>query len=54
MVSLSDNNQADVIGDFNFKIYLDDLFHIDIPSFEQMVSRTYPPPTKIQSVNKAN
>ena len=47
MLSLSDNNQADVVEAFT----LDDLFNIDNPYFEQMVSQIYP--TELQ-LNKAN
>ena len=39
MVSLSDNNQADVIGTFNSisrYMYLDDLLNIDNPYFKHM------------------
>ena len=52
-MSLSDNNQADVIGALNSTSrYLDDLLNIDInPCFEQMISQIYP--TKLQ-VNQAN
>ena len=42
MLSLSDNNQADVVEAFNFTSkYLDDLLNIDNPYFEQMVSQIY-------------
>ena len=42
MLSLSDNNQADVVKAFNSTSrYLDDLLKIDNPYFEQMVSQTY-------------
>ena len=52
MLSLSDNNQADVIEAFNSTSrYLDDLLNIDNPYFEQMVGQTYP--TELQ-LNKAN
>ena len=38
MLSLSDNNQSDVIEAFNSTSrYLDDLLNIDNPYFEQMV-----------------
>ena len=52
MLSLSDNNQADIIEAFNsiFR-YLDDLLNIDNAYFEQKVSQIYP--TKLQ-LNKAN
>ena len=52
MLSLSDNNQADIIEAFNSTSrYLDDLLNIDNPYFEQMVGQIYP--TELQ-VNKAN
>ena len=52
MLSLSDNNQADIIEAFNSTSrYLDDLLNIDSPYFEQMVSQIYP--TELQ-LNKAN
>ena len=52
MLSLSDNNQADIIEAFNSTSrYLDDLLNIDNPYFEQMVDHIYP--TELQ-LNKAN
>ena len=52
MLSLSDNNQADIIEAFNATSrYLDDLLNIDNPYFEQMVGQIYP--TELQ-LNKAN
>ena len=43
MLSLSDNNQADIIEAFNSTSrYLDDLLIIDNPYFEQMVGQIYP------------
>ena len=52
MLSLSDNNQFDVIEAFNSTSrYLDDLLNIDNPYFEQMVGQIYP--TELQ-LNKAN
>ena len=52
MLSLSDNNQADVIEAFIYiSRYLDDLLYIDTPYFEQMVGQTYL--TELQ-LNKAN
>ena len=50
MLSLSDNNQADIIEASNSR-YLDDLLNIDNPYFEQMVGQIYP--TELQ-LNKAN
>ena len=52
MVSLSDNNQTDIIEALNSTSrYLDDLLNIDNPYFEQMVGQIYP--TELQ-LNKAN
>ena len=52
MLSLSDNNQTDIIGAFNSTSrYSDDLLNIDNPYFEQMVGQIYP--TELQ-LNKAN
>ena len=52
MLSLSDNNQTDIIEAFNSTSrYLDDLPNIDNSYFEQMVGQIYP--TKLQ-LNKAN
>ena len=52
MLSLSDNNQTDIIEAFNSTSrYLDDLLKIDKPNFEQMVGQIYP--TELQ-LNKAN
>ena len=43
MLSLSDNNQADIIEALNSTSrYLDDLLNIDNPYFEQMVIRYIP------------
>ena len=43
MLSLPDNNQADVVEAFNSTSrYLDDLLNIDTPYFAQMVSQIYP------------
>ena len=43
MLSLSDNNQFDVIEEFNSSSgYVDDLFNIDNSHFGQMVSKMYP------------
>ena len=52
ILSLSDNNQADIIEAFNSTSrYLYDLLNIDNPYFEQMVGQIYP--TELQ-LNKAN
>ena len=51
-LSLSGNNQADIIEAFNSTSrYLDDLLNIDNPYFEQMEGQIYP--TELQ-LNKAN
>ena len=43
MLSLSDNNQTNIIEAFNSTSrYLDDLLNIDNPYFEQMVGQIYP------------
>ena len=52
MLSLSDNNQADINEAFNSTSrYLDDSLNIDNPYFEQMVCQIYP--TELQ-LNKTN
>ena len=52
MLSLSDNNQTDIIEAFNSTSrYLGDLLDIDNPYFEQMEGQIYP--TELQ-LNKAN
>ena len=52
MLSLSDNNQTDIIEAFNSTSrYLEDLLNIDNTYFEQMVGQIYP--TELQ-LNKAN
>ena len=51
MLSLSDNNQADVIEVFNsYSRYPNDSINIDNPYFEQMIGQIYP--TELQ-LNKA-
>ena len=52
MLSLSDNNQTDIIQAFNFTYkYLDDLLNTDNPYFKQMVGQICP--NELQ-LNKAN
>ena len=52
MLSVSDNNQTDIIEAFNSTSrYLDDILNIDNPYFEQMLGQIYP--TELQ-LNKAN
>ena len=51
MLSLSDNNQADIIEVFNSTSrYLDDLLNIDNPYFEQMVGQIYPTELQLDKV----
>ena len=43
MLSLSDDEQSEVIGDFNSTSrYLDDLLNIDNNFFDSMVNHIYP------------
>ena len=52
MTSLSDDNQANIIEEFNSNSrYLDDLLNIDNPYFEGVVNQIYPPELHL---NKAN
>ena len=52
MLSLSDNNQSDIVEVFNSTSrYLDGLLNIDNPYLEQTVSQIYPIELKL---NKAN
>ena len=52
MLSLSDNNQTNIIEVFNSTSrYLEDLLNIDNPYFEQMVDQIYP--TELQ-LNRKN
>ena len=52
VLSLSDNNQTDIIEAFNSTCrYLDDLLNIDNPYFELLAGQIYP--TELQ-INKAN
>ena len=52
ILSLSDNNQTDIIEAFNSTSrYLDDLLNFDYPYFKQMIGKIYP--TELQ-LNKAN
>ena len=52
MLSLSEDNQSDVIEAFNsISRYLDDLLNIDINFFDSMVNRIYPSELPL---NKAN
>ena len=52
MLSLSEDNQSDVIEAFNYTFgYLDDLLNIDNNFFDSMVNRIYPSDLQL---NKAN
>ena len=51
MLSLSDNNQTDIIEAFNSTPrYLDDLLYIDNPYFEQLVGQIYPTEFQLNKV----
>ena len=55
MLSLSDNNQADIIEAFNSTSrYLDDLLNIDNPYFEQMVGQIYPTDHQLNKANSSD
>ena len=55
MLSLSDKNQTDIIEAFNSTSrYLDDLFYIDNPYFEQMVGQIYPTELQLNKVNSSD
>ena len=55
MLSLSDNNQTDIIEAFNStSSYLDDLLNIDNPYFEQMVGQIYPTELQLNKANSSN
>ena len=55
MLSLSDNNQTDSIEAFNSTSrYLEDLFNIDNPYFEQMVGQIYPTELQLNKVNSSD
>ena len=55
MLSLSDNNQADIIEAFiSTSRYLDDLLNIDNPYFEQMVGQIYPTELRLNKANSSS
>ena len=55
MLSLSDNNQTDIIEAFNSTSrYLDDLFNIDNPYFKQMVGQIYTTELQLNKANSSN
>ena len=52
MLSLSEDNQSDVIETFNSTSrYLDDLLNIDDNFFDSMVNRIYPSELQLNKVN---
>ena len=55
ILSLSDNNQADIIEAFrSTSRYLDDLLNIDNPYFEQMVGQIYPTELQLNNANSSD
>ena len=55
MLSLSDNNQTDIIEAFNSTSrYLDDLLNIANPYFEQMVGQIYPTEPQLNKANSSD
>ena len=55
MLSLSDNNQTDIIEAFNSTSrHLDDLLNIDNPYFEQMAGQIYPTALQLNKTNSSN
>ena len=55
MLSLSDNNQTDIIEAFkSTSRYLDDLLNIDNSYFEQMVGQIYPPELQLNKANSSD
>ena len=55
VLSLSDNNQTDIIEAFNSTSrYPDDLLNIDNPHFEQMVGQIYPTELRLNKENSSD
>ena len=55
MLSLSDNNQTDIIEAFNSTSkYLGDLLNIDNPYFEHMVGQIYPAELQLNKANSSD
>ena len=55
MLSLSDNNQTDIIEAFNSTSrYLDDLINIDNPYFEQMIGQIHPTEPQLNEANSSD
>ena len=54
-LSLSDNNQTDVVEAFNISSrWLDDLLNINNPYFAQMVSQIYPTELQLNNANPSD
>ena len=55
MLSLSDNNQTDIIEAFNSTSrYLDDLLNIHNPYFEEMLGQIYPTELQLYKANSSD
>ena len=55
MISLSDDNQADIIEAFNSTSrYLDDLLNIDHIYFDGMANQNYPPELQLNKAYTSN
>ena len=55
MLSLSENNQSDVVETLNSTFrYLDDLMNIDNNFFDSMVNRIYPSELQLSKANVSN
>ena len=55
MLSLTDNNQTDIIETLNSTSrYLDDLLNIDTPYFKQMVGQIYPAELQLNKANSSD
>ena len=55
MLSLTDNNQTDIIEAFNStSSYLGDLLNIDNPYFEQMLGQIYPSELQLDKANSSD
>ena len=55
MLSLSDNNQTDIIEAFNSTSrYFNYLLYIDNPYFEQMVGQIYPTEHQLNKINSSD
>ena len=55
MTSLSDDNQAGIVLEFNSTSrYLDNLLNIDNPYFDGMVNKIYPPELQLNTANTSD